>query len=135
MFWAPAPGATSYDIYKNMIYEGSYIAPLYTVCRGNYYDVDDYYVVGVRGDEFGSDSQTLTVQFVFDWDYDDDGIVGWGDFAVFASDFGKDRSRSDADENGVVGFADFARLARYFGKCNSRPDMYPWSKVVVVCGS
>ena len=148
MFWAPADNATAYDIYKNGGYIGGTIGTVYTICRDNYGDVDDYFVVPftrVGGSPvFGTPSDTLTVPWVWDWDLDDtwsgwvldlnyEGIVGFADFGIFALDFGKNRPRSDSDWDGVVGFADFGSFASSFGRCSVRPEMYQWSKPAVPC--
>ena len=150
MFWAPAPNADAYDIYKNGFYHGSFVGSLYTVCRDNYYDVDEYFVVPFQRDAsgnpvFGTPSGTLMVQWVWDFDYTDawsdwvldldyEGAVGWSDFTTFLSDYLKAMPRSDPDGDGIVGLSDFGRFVQAFGKCNVRPEMYQWSKVVVDCG-
>lgn len=54
-------------------------------------------------------------------DYDGDGEIGFGDFLIFASGFGKNSSdldfdpRLDLDSDGEVGFGDFLKFATLFG--------------------
>ena len=54
-------------------------------------------------------------------DFDDDGVVGFPDFLLFASQFGLTRSdpgyevRFDLDGDGIVGFGDFLLFAAQFG--------------------
>ena len=55
-------------------------------------------------------------------DFDDDGIVGFTDFLIFAAQFGKTRGderyngRMDLDLDGVIGFSDFLIFAGRFGE-------------------
>lgn len=69
----------------------------------------------------------LTVQWVWDFDYNKDSIVTFGDFGTFVGDYGSTAQRSDADRDGVVGFADFGKFGARFGECNN-------GKWVVPCG-
>ena len=52
-------------------------------------------------------------------DFDEDGIVGFGDFLILASEFGREQEdferKSDLDDNGMVNFSDFLIFAEQFG--------------------
>ena len=55
-------------------------------------------------------------------DFDEDGIVGFGDFLQFAVGFGFSENeldfdtKFDLDQDGTVGFSDFITFAEGFGK-------------------
>jgi len=51
-----------------------------------------------------------------DVDFDLDGVVGFGDFLLFAEAFGGVDGRLDLNDDGVVGFADFLSFAQAFGQ-------------------
>lgn len=127
LFWTPALNATSHDIFLGRTVIGDTPTHSVRICRGNlpYYTEVNYRVVGkrLRVDNsawfYGPHSGSLTVKWVWDFDYDDDEIVGFSDYFVFAQDFGKNVPRSDADGDGVVGFSDFGLFAQSFGECNN----------------
>ncbi len=48
-------------------------------------------------------------------DFDDDGLVDFQDFLLFAEAFGSIDPRFDLDQSGRVDFADFLEFARIFG--------------------
>ncbi len=54
-------------------------------------------------------------------DFDGDGTVGFGDFVLFASEFGRSQGDSDFDArfdldcNGAIGFSDILIFARALG--------------------
>ena len=64
-------------------------------------------------------SPPLIAEWVFDFDYDQDHIVGFLDYFVFVNDFGTTTERSDATEDGIVGFPDYFKFAKSFGTCSS----------------
>jgi hypothetical protein len=49
-------------------------------------------------------------------DFDSDGVVGFGDFFLFADGFGGNDPALDLDRDGVVGFGDFFLFADRFGQ-------------------
>ena len=49
-------------------------------------------------------------------DFDSDGVVGFGDFLLFASAFGGTDPTYDFDDDGIVGFSDFLQFASVFGQ-------------------
>lgn len=51
-----------------------------------------------------------------DTDFDNDGVSGFADLALFKSKFGSSDMRFDLDGNGVVAFPDLARLKLRFGQ-------------------
>lgn len=125
--------AVDYDFYMNGEYEltvgegDPYVEEGYVVevCRPYYYTDIVYQYLAYN--EAGSSelSPALTVQWVWNFDYDDNGIVGFPDYNLFALDFNTPSSRSDADENGIVGFSDFFLFAQRFGECNSFVKVVP----------
>ena len=126
--WTASTGpVTHYDLYKDGTYWVTTTIPQKQVC---FYDYDEHniYVIGLNAAEEQSiPSLPLTIAQVWDFDYDDDEVVGFVDFGYFAYDFGTAASRSDADGDGVVGFIDFGKFVARFGECNN-------DKYVVPCG-
>ena len=92
------------------------------VCRLEYYtDVVYQYIAG--NDVGESDmSDTLTVQWVTDFDRDENGIVGFSDFGAFARVFGSDHPTdlwADANGIGLVDFGDFGFFVAQWAHCNN----------------
>ena len=75
-------------------------------------------------------SGTLTVQWVPDADFDDDGVVGMSDFGQFGSHWGTSDPKYDLDKSGTVGFSDFGLFGQRWGECLSTNHVK-----VVPCGS
>ena len=65
---------------------------------------------------------TITATASVRQDFDGDGVVGFGDFVLFAARFGLSQgaegydARYDLDGNGAIGFGDFLIFASAFGK-------------------
>ncbi len=73
-------------------------------------------------------------------DFDGDGTVGFGDFLLFAENFGLSHgddgydARFDLNGDWEVGFSDFVIFSRNFGRDGSTDKLQPWdlSKIVVI---
>ncbi len=87
--WAPADNAISYDVYKDMIFAFNTPDTQFEACKVDYLTPITYYVVGANADEVGEPSDTLTIQWVPDFDGDDDGVVGMSDFGMFTQRWGE----------------------------------------------
>jgi hypothetical protein len=126
--------ATHYDLFVDSQYEVTLEADDYDsehdgyvteICRPYYYtDIAYSYTAGNEHGE-SEMSPTLTLQWVWDFDYDDDGVVGWSDYGVFAQDFGTYNERSNADGLRAVGYSDFGLFVPRFGECNSGVKVVP----------
>ena len=49
-------------------------------------------------------------------DFDNDGVIGFGDFIAFAQAYNTDNAAFDLNGNGLVDFPDFLEFAKNFGK-------------------
>ena len=73
-------------------------------------------------------------------DFDGDGTVGFGDFLLFAENFGLSHgdegydARFDLNGDWEVGFSDFVIFSRNFGRDATTGKLQPWdlSKIVVI---
>ncbi len=135
--------ATEYDLYTNDAYDITLAhpdniievckddSPLVYVCEAGYgcFIRSDYYYIARNESGESDPGEKLEIRWVFDADFDDDGIVGFADFGVFVGAFGGTDPRIDADGSGVVGFPDFGWFAQRFGECLSENHVK-----VVPCG-
>jgi hypothetical protein len=108
----------SHDVYEEMIFAFNTTDTQFEVCQLDYLVPVTYYVVGVNADEVGEPSDTLTVQWVFNFDFDNNGVVGISDFGVFCQDYGAGSLRSDSNDDGIVSIIDFGAFVQRFGECN-----------------
>jgi hypothetical protein len=125
--------ATEYDLYTNDAYDITLTHPdnIIEVCRDDYPQVyiceprygcfirSDYYYIARNEDEESDPGEKLEIRWVWDPDFDDDGIVGFLDFGLWVGAFGGTDPRADADGNGIVGFSDFGWFVQRFGECLS----------------
>jgi hypothetical protein len=125
--------ATGYELYTNDVYSITLAHPNNTtevcrtdspqvyVCEAGYgcFIRSDYYYTARNESGESDPGEKLEIRWVWDADFDDDGIVGFADFGVFVNAFGGTDPRIDADGNGTVGFSDFGRFAQRFGECLS----------------
>ncbi len=125
VMWEPGENAVVHDVYEEMIFSFTALEPEMQVCRPAYQVPVTYYVVGVRDEDEGEPSDMLTVEWVPDFDVDDDGVVGFADFGDFVAAFGTTDPRFDADGNGSVGFSDFGKFVQRFGECNDGQRVVP----------
>ena len=58
-----------------------------------------------------------------DRDFDGDGIIGFGDFLMFAKAYGTQQTEYDLSDNGDVDFSDFLLFVQYYGKRASGEDI------------
>jgi hypothetical protein len=131
--------ATYYDLFVNGEYEltleegaeyreppsYSYEGYITEICRPYYYTNIEYtYLAGNAAGE-SEMSPPLTLQWIWDFDTDDDGVVGFIDYSAFAYAFGSSNPDFDTDGNGTVGFSDYFKFAVGFGKCNNGIKVVP----------
>jgi hypothetical protein len=135
--------ANEYELYTNDTYDLSLIHPdnVIEVCREDYpqvfvcepptgcYIKSDYYYRASNSGGLSEPSPKLEVRWVWDADFDDDLIVGFADFFLFAQAFAGDDPVFDSDGDGIVGFGDYGQFAQRFGECLSVNGV-----VVVPCG-
>lgn len=128
--WTPAENATHYDVYEDLIYSTTVIDPTVEVCRLAYYQPVVYHVVGLNdAEEESPPSDSLEVEWVWDFDAVGTPVVGFADFGQFANAFGSSNPDFDADEDGVIGMADFGLFASRWGECNDGQKVVPCSEV------
>jgi hypothetical protein len=109
--WTPSTGdVTHYDLYHNMIYEQTVTEPTAHICNvwgyqqpsidsgGPPYATHSYWVVGLNATESSENSNELLIQW--HWNF-------------------------DSDENGIVDFSDFGRFGQAFGECNDGVKQVP----------
>lgn len=137
----PVEHATDYNFYVNDVYDITVPVDVnIEVCRDDYPQVficegagcylkSDYYYTASNSAGVTDPSPKLEVRWVFDADFNDDHIVGFDDFFLFASAFGSSDPIYDADGDGVVGFSDYFAFAVRFGECLSSGGVK-----VVPCG-
>ncbi len=125
--WEPGAGAVEHDVYEDMIFSFTALQPEMQVCWLSYHVPVTYYVVGIKDDKESVPSDTLTVEWVQNVDWDDDGVVGMADFGLFVAAYGGSDPAYDLDGNGSVGFSDLGVFVPRFGECNS-------GVVVLPCG-
>jgi hypothetical protein len=122
-----------YDLYTNDEYDITLTHPanIIEVCKEDYpqvficepgvgcYIKSDYYYTASNDAGVSEPSPKLEVRWVWDADFNDDGIVGFPDFFLFAQAFGTDDPLFDSDGDGIVGFSDFSAFAVRFSECLS----------------
>ena len=125
--------ASEYNLYTNDQYDVTLTHPanIVEVCKEDYpqvficepgygcYIKSDYYYTASNAAGTSENGEKLEIRWVYDADFDDDGIVGFLDFFLFAQAFGTDNPLFDADGDGIVGFSDFGAFAVRFGECLS----------------
>ncbi|KKN92362.1 hypothetical protein LCGC14_0208530 [marine sediment metagenome] len=125
--------ATEYDLYTNDAYDTTLVHPdnIIKVCRNDdplayvcdrgdgCHTKSDYYYTARNEASESEPGEKLEVRWVWDADFDDDGIVGFADFGAFVGAFGGTDSKFDADGSEVVGFSDFGWFVQRFGECLS----------------
>jgi hypothetical protein len=126
VIWAWIPGAndTNYEFFGDDVLIGATTDTQIEACFPDYYTPVTYYVVGLN--DFGDQSvpsNSITAQAVWNFDADQDGIVGWSDFSAFFYAFRKPPPQNgpnfDADGDGIVGFVDFDAFVNTYGQCNN----------------
>ena len=124
--WGPGTtvGITHWDVFEGLIYDETVTELEAEVCQGtDAYTPFLVYVVGFNDEgEYTLDSDPLVLQWEWDFDATEDGVVGFADFGLFAQAFGEPPPNNgwdfDADGDGIVGFSDFWYFVQAFGKCN-----------------
>ncbi len=125
--------ATEYDLYTNDVYDITLIHPdnVIEVCRDDYpqvftceigygcYIKSDYHYTAIDADGASDPGEKLEVRWVWDADFNDDGVVGFADFGMFAQAWASSDPVYDADGNGIVGFSDFGWFTHRWGECLS----------------
>ncbi len=125
VFWTWIPGAnsTSYEFFGDDAFIGATTDTQIEACFPDYYTPVTYYVVGLNdlGDR-SVPSNSITAQAVWNFDADQDGIVGWSEFTAFSYALGKPPPNNgpnfDVDADGIVGLVDFFAFLNAYGKCN-----------------
>jgi len=116
--WTAASNATYYKVYLDQRFIGAPIVESIEICPVDD-NVHELTVVGFNDSgERGPFSDSAWIQWVFNHDYDGDGIVGWLDFSAFSNAWGTDDPAFDSDGDGIVGFLDFSAFSNAFGTCN-----------------
>ena len=64
---------------------------------------------------------TLEMVNALPGDLNDDGVIDFDDFFIFADDFGSSAPRSDYNSDGIVDFTDFFLFADFFNAAAARP--------------
>ncbi len=116
--WESGEGAVAHYFHEDGLEAIVAFDPEMGVCRVEYGVTHIYIVQGFTANGVGPMSDTLTVEWMFDFDADDDGIVGFADFGAFAAAFNVNDLRYDADGSGAVGWGDFAKFVERYGECN-----------------
>lgn len=117
-------GVTHWDVYEGLIYDETVTELEAEVCQGtDAYTPFEVHVVGCDDEpRCTEESDQLVVQWEWDFDVTEDGVVGFADFGGFAAAFGSPPPNNgwdfDADGDGIVGFSDFGFFSQAFGKCN-----------------
>ena len=119
--WLAATGAvTHYDVYVDGTFFATVPEASIQMCRDGYDYPHDIYVVALDAEEnVGPQSDPLQIQWKWNHDYDDDGVVGMLDFGKFAFSYGKDVPEHDVNGDGIVGWADFGSFSAAFSTCNN----------------
>jgi len=133
LMWIPGAHNTNYEFFEDGIMTEATREESTIRCRTTYYTPVTYWLVGLNdaGDR-SENSNSLEVQWVFNFDCDENGSVGFTDFGALIAAFGKPPPTSgcdfDANESGWVGFPDFGAFLMSVGQCNDE-------RKVVPCGS
>jgi len=117
------------DLPNNRV--GSYILPR----RDGTFSLDIETIADPDGNQAGSDNPTSKTRPVWPvmFDLDDDGLVGFGDVAIFAQSFENSVEdsdtafRNDFDRSGTVGFGDVTVFAQNFGRSRSSLGRQPYA--------
>ena len=123
--WIPGENTVSHDVYEDMIFAFNTTDTQFKACRLGYYVDTTFYVVGVNSEGTGEPSETLTVQWVWDFDTDEDGVIGFSDFGYFIQAFTTYDPAFDTNGDGWVSILDFGRFQQRWGECNDGVKVVP----------
>jgi len=126
--WIPGAGNTNYEFFSDgVLYEATrneYVS----MCRTSYYTPYTVWVVGLDDStpkRRSENSNSATAQWIWNADFDGNGVVGFSDYFMFARQYGTNNPIYDADGNGIVGFSDYGKFASYYGQCNDGRKVVP----------
>ncbi len=132
--WIPGANNTNYEFFEDGVMTEATIEESVTRCRTAYNAPVIHWVVGLNdaGDR-SVNSNSIEAQWVFNFDCDKNGVIGFLDFSAFSFAFGKPPPTNgcnfDADGDGIVGFLDFSAFSFAFGQCNDERKVVPCEEV------